>query len=81
MGEIVAEGPNVTQGYWRDPVETAKSFRDGKLFSGDLATVDGDGHLYVVDRAKSFLKCGGRRVSTRQLEELMLEFRRCRKLR
>jgi acyl-CoA synthetase (AMP-forming)/AMP-acid ligase II len=74
IGEIVAEGANVTRGYWGDSVETAKSFRNGKLFTGDLATVDGDGYLYVVDRAKSFLKCGGRRVSTRQLEELMLEF-------
>jgi acyl-CoA synthetase (AMP-forming)/AMP-acid ligase II len=74
VGEIVAEGANVARGYWDDPAETAKSFRDGRLFTGDLATVDGEGYIFIVDRAKSFLKCGGRRVSTRQLEELMLEF-------
>jgi acyl-CoA synthetase (AMP-forming)/AMP-acid ligase II len=74
VGEIVADGPNITRGYWGDPVETARSFRDGKLYTGDMATVDKDGCIFIVDRAKSFLKCGGRRVSTRQLEELILEF-------
>ena len=73
VGEIVAGGDNITCGYWGDPVETAKSFRNGKLFTGDLATVDDEGYIFIVDRAKAFLKCGGRRVSTRQLEELMLE--------
>lgn len=74
VGEIVAEGENITQGYWCDPEETARSFRDGKLHTGDLAKVDDEGYLYIVDRAKSFLKCGGRRISTRQLEDLILEF-------
>ncbi len=74
VGQIVAEGKNITQGYWRDPEETARSFRDGKLYTGDLARIDDDGYLYIVDRAKSFLKCGGRRVSTRQLEDLIVEF-------
>jgi acyl-CoA synthetase (AMP-forming)/AMP-acid ligase II len=73
-GEIVAEGANVTQGYWRDPEETAISFRDGRLYTGDLGTVDEEGFIYVVDRAKDFLKCGGKRVSCRQLEEKLLEF-------
>jgi acyl-CoA synthetase (AMP-forming)/AMP-acid ligase II len=73
VGEIVAEGENVTCGYWRDTKESATSFRDGKLYTGDLATVDEDGFIYVVDRAKDFLKCGGKRVSCRQLEEQLLE--------
>jgi acyl-CoA synthetase (AMP-forming)/AMP-acid ligase II len=73
-GEIVAEGANVTQGYWRAPEETAISFRDGKLYTGDLGTVDEEGFIYVADRAKDFLKCGGKRVSCRQLEEKLLEF-------
>jgi len=74
VGEIVAEGDNVTKGYWRAPEETAACFRDGALFTGDLATVDEDGFIYVVDRAKEFLKCGGKRVSCRQLEDRLLEF-------
>jgi len=55
VGEIVAEGKNVTRGYWRAPQESAASFRDGKLYTGDLATVDEEGFIYVVDRAKDFL--------------------------
>jgi len=74
IGEIVAEGGNVTQGYWRAPEETAAKFRHGKLYTGDLATVDGEGFLYVVDRASDFLKCGGKRVSCREIEEALLEF-------
>ncbi|HEY6272822.1 MAG TPA: AMP-binding protein [Terriglobales bacterium] len=74
VGEIVAEGENITQGYWRAPEESAKCFRQGRLYTGDLATVDDEGFIYVVDRAKEFVKCGGRRVSCRQLEERLLEF-------
>jgi acyl-CoA synthetase (AMP-forming)/AMP-acid ligase II len=74
VGEIVAEGENIARGYWRAPQESATSFRDGRLYTGDLATVDDDGFIYIVDRAKDFLKCGGTRVSCRQLEERILEF-------
>src|SRR5208282_2175533 len=74
IGEIVAEGANVTQGYWREPEESAKCFRNEKLYTGDLGTVDDEGFIYVMDRAKDFLKCGGKRVSCRQLEEKLLEF-------
>ena len=73
VGQIVAEGENVAAGYWRDKEETAKSFKGGKLFTGDLATVDEDGFIFIVDRAKDFLKCGGKRVSCRSLENLILE--------
>jgi acyl-CoA synthetase (AMP-forming)/AMP-acid ligase II len=72
-GEIVAEGASVALGYWRCPGESAGTFRDGKLYTGDLARVDEDGYLYIVGRAKDFLKCGGKRVSCRQLEETILE--------
>jgi long-chain acyl-CoA synthetase len=74
VGEIVAEGANVALGYWRAPGESAVSFRNGKLYTGDLATVDTDGFIYIVDRAKDFLKCGGKRISCRQVEERLLEF-------
>jgi acyl-CoA synthetase (AMP-forming)/AMP-acid ligase II len=71
-GEIVATGENVTLGYWRAADETAKTFREGVLHTGDLATVDEHGFIYIVDRAGDFLKCGGERVSCRQLEEQLL---------
>jgi len=74
IGEIVASGANVARGYWRDPEESAKCFRDDKLYTGDLGTLDDEGFIFVVDRAKDFLKCGGKRVSCRQLEEKLLEF-------
>lgn len=74
MGEIVAEGDNIAQGYWRAPDESANTFRAGRLYTGDLATVDKDGFIYVLDRAKDFLKCAGKRVSCKQIEEHMFRY-------
>jgi acyl-CoA synthetase (AMP-forming)/AMP-acid ligase II len=74
VGEIVAEGASVTLGYWQAPQESEGIFRDGTLYTGDLARVDEDGFIYIVDRAKDFLKCRGEKVSCRQLEEVLLEF-------
>lgn len=74
VGEIVAEGDNVALGYWQAPEETASVFRDGRLHTGDLATVDEDGFLYIVDRARDFLKCGGRRISRIEVQNRILEF-------
>jgi len=72
-GEIVAEGENIALGYWGGEDETKSSFREGRLYTGDIATVDEDGFIYIVDRAKDFLKCGGTRVSCRRIEEKLLE--------
>ena len=72
-GEIVAEGENIAQGYWRSPDETAACFRDGRLYTGDHATVDEEGFIFVIGRAKDFLKCGGKRISCKQLEQQLLE--------
>ena len=74
MGEIVAEGENVARGYFQDPVETAATFRDGRLHTGDLATIDRQGYVTVLGRAKSFLKCGGTRMSAERFEEALLAF-------
>ncbi len=73
-GEIVATGKNITLGYWRDPESTKRVYREG-LHTGDLATVDEDGFVTIVGRARDFLKCGGKRVSARQIEETVLHFR------
>ena len=73
-GEIVVEGRNVTQGYWRDPEGTARVFRGEKLYTGDQATVDSEGFLSIVGRKGDFLKCGGKRISCKQLEQQLLEF-------
>ena len=69
VGEVVARGENVALGYWRDPEATAQSFRDGALWTGDLATVDEDGFIFVVDRAKDFIKPTGHRVACKHIED------------
>lgn len=71
-GEIVAEGANIGLGYWDDPEETAKYFRDGRLHTGDMATVDEDGFIYIVGRSKDFVKCGSKRVSCSDIEDRLL---------
>src|SRR6185503_8657983 len=59
VGEIVAEGASITRGYWQASRETEEVFRNGALYTGDLARVDEDGFIFIVDRAKDFLKCRG----------------------
>jgi acyl-CoA synthetase (AMP-forming)/AMP-acid ligase II len=71
VGEIVASGANITRGYWRSEEETARFFRNGKLHTGDLARVDRDGFLYIVDRARDFIKSMGNRISPQEVEEII----------
>lgn len=74
IGEIVARGENVAAGYWREREETAACFSpEGILRTGDMATVDAEGFIYIVDRAKDILKCDGERVSCRSIEDVLLE--------
>lgn len=68
-GEVVARGDNITSGYWGDEAATAKSFREGALWTGDLATVDEEGFIFVVDRAKDFIKPTGHRIACKQIED------------
>jgi long-chain acyl-CoA synthetase len=74
VGEVVVEGDNVALGYWQAPAESEATFRHGRLHTGDLARTDEDGFIYIVDRAKDFIKCGGSRVSSKQLEETLLGY-------
>lgn len=73
VGEIVAAGENIGRGYWGESTEDSACFRNGALYTGDLATVDDEGFIYIVDRAKDFVKCGSIRVSCRSVEEKLLE--------
>lgn len=73
IGEIVASGDNIASGYWNDPVETAKFFRDGRLRTGDLARVDADGFIFIVEREREMIKSGGNRVSPKEVEEVIAE--------
>ena len=72
-GEIVASGDNITLGYWNDPIETAKYFRNGRLHTGDIARVDSEGFIFVVEREREIIKCGGNRVSAKEVEDVIAE--------
>jgi long-chain acyl-CoA synthetase len=68
VGEIIASGKNIMQGYYMDPQGTAEVLIDGWYHTGDLGTVDEDGFIYVVGRSKNIIKCGGFRVSPYEIE-------------
>jgi long-chain acyl-CoA synthetase len=73
-GEIWVKGPNVFQGYWNDPEATARVLTaDGWLRTGDIATVDDDGALYLVDRAKDLIIVSGFNVYPAEVEEVIAE--------
>ena len=73
VGEIVATGDNVTAGYWRDPETTARYFEGSRLRTRDLATVDEDGFIFIVDRARDFIKSMGNRISPKEIEDVIAE--------
>ncbi len=73
VGQIVASGENITAGYWDDSEETKRYFRDGKLLTGDMARVDEDGYIFLVERARDFIKAMGNRVSPKEIEDVISE--------
>ena len=73
VGEIVARGATVTPGYWNRPEETAAAFQDGWFHTGDLATIDGEGWLNIVDRKKDMILSGGENVYSTEVENALLE--------
>lgn len=75
VGEIWAEGDNISPGYLDDPEATAAKFPGGLLRTGDLATVDGDGFLYIHSRETDFIKTSGYRVGAQQIEDCVLELK------
>lgn len=72
VGEIVARGGNITLGYLDEPCASAEKFVAGALHTGDLAAVDEDGFVYIVDRKADFVKCHGHRVSSQQVEAVIV---------
>ncbi len=73
VGEIVALGPNIMKGYWNSPEETEIVLDAEGLHTGDLARVDEEGFIYIVDRKKDMIKSGSHRVSAKEIEETILE--------
>lgn len=72
-GEIIIRGPQIMQGYWKAPEETARALRDGWLYTGDIGHVDADGYTYIVDRKKEMIKYKGFGVAPAELESLLME--------
>lgn len=69
VGQVVASGPNIMKGYLKDSAETAKVLRNGLLYTGDLATVDSDGFIFIVSRQKHMIKSAGYRISPKEIEQ------------
>ncbi|PWU17272.1 MAG: acyl-CoA dehydrogenase [Candidatus Rokuibacteriota bacterium] len=71
VGELLVRGQNVVQGYWNKPEATAETFVDGWLHTGDLARIDDDSLLYIVDRAKDMINRGGENVYSIEVENAL----------
>jgi len=73
IGELCARGPNVMAGYWDDPAATSAVITDGWLHTGDLATVDAEGYIFVESRKDDLVKTQGMRTHPREIAELVSE--------
>jgi long-chain acyl-CoA synthetase len=73
-GEMCVRGPNVMKGYWKNPAATSESMTaDGFFRTGDVGYMDEDGFIYIVDRTKDMILCGGYNVYPRNIEEAIYE--------
>ena len=73
-GEVTAFGPNIMKGYWDDPQATAEVLKDGWLYTGDYATVDEDGFIYIRGRKTDMIKHMGHRISPVEIENVINGF-------
>jgi acyl-CoA synthetase (AMP-forming)/AMP-acid ligase II len=73
VGEIRVRGPTVAPGYWKRPAETAAAFHDGWLKTGDLAVIDREGYVTIVDRKKDMIITGGEKVYSIEVENVLYE--------
>lgn len=73
LGEIVARGPQLMQGYWNQPETTAEALRGGWMHTGDAGVMDEEGYLYIHDRIKDMIVSGGENVYPRVVEEVLFQ--------
>ncbi|HVP68373.1 MAG TPA: acyl-CoA synthetase [Anaeromyxobacteraceae bacterium] len=69
VGEVIYRSPQLCRGYWEKPEETAEAFEGGWFHSGDLARVDAEGYITIVDRKKDVINTGGVMVASREVED------------
>ena len=72
-GELVATGPNIMQGYWKDVKSTAKVMNRNGYHTGDLGYKDKEGYFYVTGRKDNLLKIGGHRINPQEIEDVLME--------
>lgn len=70
-GELIIRGPQIMKGYWNQPDKTQLALRDGWLYTGDIATMDGDGYFYIVGRKKELIISGGYNIYPKEIEEIL----------
>ena len=73
IGEIVARGPQLMQGYWNRPEESAEALRGGWMHTGDAGVLDDEGYVYVQDRVRDMIVSGGENVYPRVVEDVLFE--------
>lgn len=73
VGELVVKGPHVMKGYWQAPDETKQTLRDGWLRTGDIAKLDQDGYVYIIDRKKEMIKYKGFSVAPAEVEAVLFK--------
>ena len=73
-GELLVKGPTVMKGYWHQAEATARAIKNGWLHTGDIARMDEDGFVYIVDRIKDMIISMGENVYPREIEELIYAF-------
>lgn len=73
IGEVIARGDNIMLGYFGDEEGTRNTIRNGWLFTGDLGTVDDEGYIFLTARKKEIIKVGGKRISPKEIEAVILE--------
>jgi acyl-CoA synthetase (AMP-forming)/AMP-acid ligase II len=71
VGEIIVRGDIVTKGYWKLPEETAKAIKNGWLYTGDMAVIDEEGYVTIVDRKKDMILTGGENVYSTEVENVL----------
>jgi acyl-CoA synthetase (AMP-forming)/AMP-acid ligase II len=72
IGEIIAKGPSMTLGYWNNPEETAKTYKNGWVFTGDMGYLDADGFLFFAGRKKDIIRRSGENIAAAEVENCLM---------
>ncbi|UCH81696.1 MAG: long-chain fatty acid--CoA ligase [Nitrospiraceae bacterium] len=73
VGELIVRGPNIMKGYFNKQSETDEVLKDGWLYTGDMAKIDRDGYIYIVDRKKDLIIVDGMNIYPREVEDIVME--------